>query len=333
MNKAVDGRAVESALPGARIYTTVSESGTLVYTPASASLGKTALVWVDRDGKEELIAAQPDVYSSPSISPDGTRLALTVAGGGNTDIWIWDIARKILSRLTFEKGADANPLWSPDSKRIVYGSDREGKVGIYWKAADGTGEAERLASVSGDWLYSLCWAGDAGTLVFEGDRSGVMFRIASLSTEGDRALKPLMEDKAIIANPHVSPDGKWMAYLSQESGRIEIYVRPFPNVNSGKWQISTNGGQEPRWSPDGRELFFRNGDAMAARIETEPAFKAGVPEKLFERNITSANSGSVPARQRQIRMRPRLRSASGWMQPCSPICAAKRNGLGSHISL
>ncbi len=267
----------------------ISESGTLIYIPATVDYSKWEPVWVDRNGKEEPSGLPPNRYSAPSLSPDGTRLALTAETGENSDIWIWDFYRKTLTRFTFEKGEDGSPLWSPDGKRIVFASNRGGKPGVYWKAADGTGEAEILGSPSGSWLVSLCWAGNAKTLVFEGNRREDNYCIASLSTEGDRAIKPLLEDKSIIANPNISPDGKWMAYMSQESGQTEIYVRPFPNVNSGKWQISTgSGAQEPRWSPSSRELFYRSGDAMmAVSIETDPTFKAGVPTKLFQGNYYS----------------------------------------------
>jgi serine/threonine-protein kinase len=272
-----------------RTYTAqyaVSDSGTLVHIPrttGAAALGRT-LAWVDQMGKEEPLAASSNVYSFPKISPDWTRVALTAGIGANQDIWIWDLGRKTLTRLTFNKGIDRSPLWTLDGKRIAFVSSREGALdSFYWKAADGTGEDEKLGSVSGVRIIPSSWSADGKVLVFEGTvGTGTGFDIGVLSMEGDRKWRPLVQGEFTEANPQISPDGRWMAYLSNESGRTEIYVRPFPEVNSGKWQISTNGGQQPRWSPDNRELFYRNGDAMmGVAVETEPTFRAGLPKELF----------------------------------------------------
>jgi eukaryotic-like serine/threonine-protein kinase len=270
----------------------ISDSGTLVYTPGSTldtTQGYT-LMWVDRKGKAEPLAAPANIYSFPKISPDGTRVALSVETGGNQDIWIWDIARKILTRLTFNKGIDRSPIWTLDGKRIAFVSYREGaSSSVYWRAADGTGDDEKLGSVSGGRTVLSSWSADGKAMVFEDYREATQLAsIGMLSIEGDRKWKPLLQDEYTQANPQISPDGRWMAYFSMESGKAEIYVRPFPKVNSGKWQVSFGGGQEPRWSPDGRELFYRNGDAMmAVAVETAPTFKAGLPKELFRGNYSS----------------------------------------------
>ena len=240
---------------------------------------------MDRKGKEELLEAQPDAYSSPKLSPDGTQLALTVGSGENADIWIWDLVRKTPSRLTFEKGEDSRPAWSPDGKRIAFFSNRGNEPGVYWKAADGTGPVEKLVTASGLNISDLCWSSDGKALVLEegADTGG---DITMVSAEGNHERKPLLREEYTEANPQVSPDGRWLAYLSTESNASqgEIYVRPFPDVDSGKWQVSTGGGQEPRWSRDSRELFYRSGDdgaVMAVAVETEPAFRRGIPKELF----------------------------------------------------
>jgi serine/threonine-protein kinase len=209
-------------------------------------------------------------------------VALTIAATGGTDIWIWDLVRKTMTRLTFEKNNN-NSLWTPDGKRIVYLSMREGGSGVYWKAADGTGEDEKLASASDRVLCPGSWSRDGKNLVMTEMSSSYKFDIGMLSMEGDRARKPLLQhDKYSEIGPLISPDGRWMAYTSDESGQNEVYVRPFPDVNKGKWQVSTSGGDNPLWSPNGRELFYHSSDSvMAVSVETGPAFSLGTPKALF----------------------------------------------------
>ncbi len=183
-----------------------------------------------------------------------------------------------LTRLTFDEGIDVAPLWTPDSARVVFTSSREGG-GLFWKAADGTGQAELLHEFpAGVRAYS--WSAD-GRLVFEqapGD-------IGLLTMEGERAVEMLLDTEYSDFAPAVSPDGRWLAYTSNETGNPLIYVQPFPNIDGGKWLVSTNGyGRNPVWSPDGRELFFTSPTTMmVAQIETEPTFSARTPEPLFDR--------------------------------------------------
>ena len=237
---------------------------------------------MDRKGKEEQIAAPSNSYFWPKISPDGTRMALTVSdASANVDIWIWDFARGTLTRLTFD-AKSAYPLWTPDGKRIVFRSSREGNPAVYWKAADGTGEDEKLGSVPKRALLPYSWSSDGKTMVLT-ESVGDKRDIVALLTEGDRARKVLLHETQTEATPQISPDGRWMAYVSDESGRYEVYVRAFPEVNKGKWQISTSGGTFPIWSRDGRELFYRSGDAiMVLAVKTQPTFIPGKPEPLFK---------------------------------------------------
>jgi eukaryotic-like serine/threonine-protein kinase len=274
----------------------ISKSGTLIYVSqpriaaeskgeaaaaGAASFGST-LVWVDKQGKEEPLAAAPGQYSDFEISPDGTRVAVS----GNDDIWIWDLSRKSMTRLTFDEESDVCPIWTPDSKRIVYLSYRESAIGgIFWKAADGTGDVEKLASEPGRRTVPSSWSKDGKTLAlveltFD---PTINVDIGILSMDGDHARKTLLQGKHMDLYPKISPDGRWMAYQSNESGKPEVYVRPFPEVDKGKWQISTDGGDSPLWSPDGRELFYHNGDSfMAVGVEIEPTFKPGNPKILFK---------------------------------------------------
>jgi serine/threonine-protein kinase len=272
----------------------VSESGTLAYIPrlgsgSAVAVGRRTLMWVDRKGKAEPLAAAPNNYSDPRISPDGTRLAMVVHNGYNRDIWIRDLIYGALTRLTFDAPA-LYSLWTPDGKGIVFFSAPEGRSGVYWKAADGTGKDELL--LSGSHLIPSSWSGDGKTLVLAelGLASGtVSTDIGALPMEGDRKYKRLLQGKHNEHQPQISPNGRWIAYTSNESGTNEIYVRPFPEVHSGRWQVSTSGGYSPLWSPDGRELFYRNADAvMAVSVKTDPTFSFETPATLFQ--ITDVTS-------------------------------------------
>ena len=163
-------------------------------------------------------------------------------GDDNADVWIYDLLRGTLTRLTFDEAFDGFPLWSPDGSRVVFQSLREGG-GLSWKAADGTGEVERLLEHP-DAPTPYGWSAD-GRLVFDQGTGG----IGAVNLEGDRTSELVIET---ANDPAMSPDGRWIAYGSRESGRNQIYVRPFPNVNDGKWQVSRDGGVDPLWSPNGR---------------------------------------------------------------------------------
>jgi serine/threonine-protein kinase len=204
------------------------------------------------------------------VSPDGARVAVHALGDDSADVWIYDLLRGTLTRLTFDEAFDGFPLWSPDGSRVVFQSMREGG-GLFWKASDGTGEVEQLLEHPNARPYG--WSAD-GRLVFDEATGG----IGVVKLEGDRASELVIDTGT---NPTVSPDGRWIAYTSSESGRLQIYVRPFPNVNDGKWQVSSDVGFDPLWSPNGRELFFNTGPGMmVARVETEPTFHAETPERF-----------------------------------------------------
>jgi serine/threonine-protein kinase len=276
----------------------ISDSGTLVYIPGTTGdfvfIG--APVWVDFRGQEMPIEAKPNIYSYPKISPDGTKAAFAIRdfGSGNTDIWISDLLRKTLTRLTFHEGSSIRPLWTPDGKRIVYSSDRDGgNYSIYWKSADGTRKDEKLASIPDRSLYPGSLSREGKTLAMAVGEGSPDFPkkwdIRILSMEGEHAQKALLQQEYIETQPQISPDGQWIAYSSNESGQFEVYVRPFPEVDKGKWQVSTSGGDMPLWSPNGRELFYRNDDsAMAVAVENGQTFKCGKPGSLFQGKYLSS---------------------------------------------
>ena len=269
-------RAVVGRGPGAgAAQFSVSATGSLVYVPGSAGGGDVVtLTWVGRDGDEERISAPPRAYARSHVSPDGTRIAVDIADGNNTDIWIWDLARETLTQLTFDEADDNSPLWTPDSTRVVFGSSREGG-GLFWKAADGTGQVEQRKN---GLARPYTWDAN-GRLIFE-----EAYDIGVLTMEGERTVEMLLDADYEERDPALSPDGRWLAYFSAETGSPSIYVRPFPNIDDGQWRVSPDFGADPVWSPDGRELFYRSGadrDLMVAQIETEPTFSAGTPEPLF----------------------------------------------------
>jgi serine/threonine protein kinase/Tol biopolymer transport system component len=272
-----------SMIEGVRQFS-VSDDGALIFIPGTPSAGipKLSLVWVDRKGREAPFAEIESPWLSLSLSPDGTRLALGIENKGGEDIWIRDLLRETMTRLTFDEADDYTPIWTPDSKRIVYTSQQGLKWMVRWKAADGAGEAEQLALVPDREIWPWSWSGDGKTLLLTELAPETHADIGTLSIEGDRARKALLSEKYYEADPKISPNGRWMAYTSNESRQNEIYVRPFPEIKKGKWQVSTNGGHSPLWSPDGRELFYRNDDAtMRVAVETQTTFKPGKPEVLF----------------------------------------------------
>jgi Tol biopolymer transport system component len=280
----------------------ISSNGTLVYLPGGSvgiSYPQNTLVWVDRNEKEEALNAEPNAYTSPSLSADGTRVALIVRVDGPMsgigDIWIWDVVRRNISRLTFEKSLTTSPLWTPDSRRIVYFSLRERTSAVYSRAADGTGKEEILGSVPETQALPYSWSADGKNLVLNLYKAGLDVDIGVMSMEGDRKYRTLLGEKYTEGQPQISPDGRWMAYISDDSGQIQVYVRPFPQVDSGRWQISQSGGDSPLWSRDGRELFYRSGDAvMGVSVKTGPAPIFSLPKNLFKGTYVSLPVSSDP---------------------------------------
>jgi len=269
----------------------ISESGTLIYKPGKSGdvVQKSNLVWVDRKGNEESIDAPLDLYSYPKISFDETRIVLTIGMRGYEDLWVWDINRKALSMLTSDEIGVGSSVWTPDSQRIIFSSNTQGTTNdIYWMAANGTGEIELLVAGQGDRLAAVSMPRDGSTLLMGKWGGGVRNDIESYLMEGEGERKPLLQEKYSEVNPQISPDGRWLAYMSNESGQYEVYVRSFPDVDGVKKQASTDGGFSPLWSPDSSELFFRNGNSvLAVKVKTEPNLELGAPEVLFNGTYSS----------------------------------------------
>jgi serine/threonine protein kinase/Tol biopolymer transport system component len=262
----------------------ISDEGTMVFIPWTGGPfgGESILVWMDREGHEEPLALPPGIYEVVSLSPDGTRLALEIDLDGTYDIHIWDIAQENLRRLTFNSSS-SDPVWSPDSNQIIFCSFREGTPSIFRKAADGTGGEEQLASIPDEniWPYSI--TSDGNTLFFVNRKTDVDLNIGMLSMDGDEHTpKLLLQEEYTECDPQISPDGRWLAFTSREFGSREIIVRPFPDINEGMWQVSTNGGRWPVWSPDGSELFYMGPEGtMSVSVEAGSAFQWSNPELLI----------------------------------------------------
>jgi serine/threonine-protein kinase len=276
----------------------VSETGTLVYADATARETTRQVVWVNRNGQWEPMKIPLRAYNTPSLSPDGSRLVLSV-DAANPDLWVFDLNRGTLSRLTTHPAYDEYPVWFPDGRRIAFSSNRRaGAHDLYSVAADGSSREEMLSaraaaetphfggsiSPDGRWLaFSEDW--------ITGKATG--WDIHMLPLEGPRQARAFLESAFDETQPVFSPDGKWLAYVSNESGRDEVCVQAFPGP-AKKIQISTQGGQEPRWSREGKELFYRSGDSlMVVDVNLSPDLKAGPPRKLFDGKFmrTGTNPG------------------------------------------
>jgi serine/threonine protein kinase len=264
----------------------VSDSGALVYMPKAidAAVAGCTLMWVNRDGKEEKLKFSADSYCHPRISPDGERIALVIDKGGIGNIWIYNLVSGIPTRLTADAFSDVSPLWTPNNQRIVFASNRSENFVICSIAADGAGKVEQLLPMKSCFLSS--WADKGKNLILTYVENGM--DIGALPMEGDRSLKSLLHDKHNEAHPTISPNGRFIAYASDESGQFEVYVRPYPELDK-KWTVSTGGGANPLWSPNGRELFYRSRESvMAASVKTDPTFKFKAPKPLFRDAYVSA---------------------------------------------
>ena len=268
----------------------LSVTGSLLYTTGhGATIAE--LTWVSREGAGRPVdpSWRDGVINGIALSPDGSRVAtqyIALSSGSSTvteDIWVKRLDTGPLSRLTFEGRINKVPSWSHDGRDILYLSNRAGLSALYQQRADGSGPAELLAtdprglgegseSPDGRWLLLRSEEGTPGRGDILGLRRGV-----------DSVAVPLVATPFRERDPGLSPDGRWLAYASDETGRFEVYVRPFPEVQSGKWQVSTNGGTAPKWGHQGGELFYRDGadDMIAARVTGRPSFSILGQQRLF----------------------------------------------------
>jgi len=260
----------------------VSRTGAVAYVAGGVAVTPVrTLLWVDRQGREESIPAPPRTYAWPRLSPDGSQIALDVRDQ-DSDVWVWDFRQATLRRFTFEPDFDGYPVWTPDGRRLIFMSGRSRPQSIYGQQADGTGSIQSLLKGPQDISpYSLTPDGQQ-LVVREGPLRAYDLSLVHLN--GTPRAEPLLHGSFNESNGEVSPDGRWLAYQSNESGQDEIYVRPFPNVTGGRWQVSSGGGQ-PAWARSGRELFYIDSTTqalMSVAVQTSPAFSSGTPVRLFD---------------------------------------------------
>jgi eukaryotic-like serine/threonine-protein kinase len=267
----------------------LSRNGVLVYLPEvrAEQTRERQLVWVDRKGVETPIPAPLRDYGTIRLSPDGGKVVMDVRQE-NPGIWTWDLNRQTFTPVNRDQSLNSIPIWMPDGRRVIWSSTRTGTPKLFAQAVDGTGTAEQISTGPGT-QFATSVAPDGRTvLMFGTSQSGEgAFDIGTVTLGGGP-----VEPKPIIATPgrdfgaELSPDGNWLAYHSNESGETQVYVRPFPNVDGGRWQVSNAGGSRALWSRNGRELFYLNNQGMLTSVSIPPAtggeFVAGLPVQLFK---------------------------------------------------
>ena len=256
-----------------------SSTGLLV-AQRNADSGASQALWFDRKGQEIGLALNPAIMGNIMLSPNGRAVAAdtTDSASQNTDIWTYDLETRSAKRLTFDPALDSLPIWSPDGSRIMFASNRDLKFDLYLKDANGAQE-EKIIPQDGPDRFPTDWSRDGKYLIYS--RGPDLWYLALPELRATQFLKA----PSTLKSARFSPDGKWVAYSSNESGRWEIYVTSFPEAH-GKWQVSNAGGDQPRWRGDGKELFYFSNDSkiMAVPVKTGANFDAGTPAALFQAN-------------------------------------------------
>jgi serine/threonine-protein kinase len=236
----------------------------------------------------------------PRLSPDGSRAAL-FAVDQEADIWLWDLNRTTLTRVTFDGGLDLYPVWTADGRRLIFSSERAGSRNLFWQAADGTGGAERLTE-SSNLQNAVSVSPDGTRLIFTEAAQKTRDDVMQVLLDGTRRVTPLVQSPFNERNGVISPDSRWLAYEADDSGQPEIYVRPYPDVNSGHWQVSTVGGTRPLWARNGQELFYLSlaGVLMRVSVERGESWAATAPTMLFKTDGYFMIPGGNPGRTYDI---------------------------------
>lgn len=311
----------------------VGQNGTLAYVHASTNYKERRLFWVDRAGAPTALDLPTAVYGDPSFSPDGSRLAMIVGPSGGGDVYVYDLERKTFLRLTFD-ARNATPIWSADGQTIYYASlEPRRRATIMRKPADGSRDAEGLYTLDSSRIY-LSYLADPTTLIgyipdvsVPSPRRSDIVKVRLGSVDPPT---PVVATEGQDFGPVVSPDGRFFAYASDTAGRPEIFVRDMSG-SGARWQVSFMGGEEPRWSPDGRELYYRTGSQlMVTAVDLTPTFRAAPTKRLFDGmynlRVESANSYAVHPKTGRFLMirlagsegvsaRPTLRVVLNWFKP------------------
>jgi Tol biopolymer transport system component len=304
---------LETSRFGGAYFAVAPGSGTLVYVPAGTTVADRTLTRIDRDGRVAPAIETRGGYEYPAFSPDGRRVAVTIATGTGSDIWIIDLERGTRTRFTAD-GTSAFPVWAPDGSRVAFQSTAPGLRNLFWKPLDGTSDVQPFLSAADSagapaWpntgtdllpgtlptlsgagpQFPTSWSPDGATLAFH-ERKPSGERDIWVVTAGSDPV-PFLRTPFDERSPRFSPDGKWLAYVSDESGRNDVYVQPFPGPGA-KWLVSTDGGVDPVWSRDSRELFYRQGDQMlGVSVAPSGEFSAGRPRRLFEMRFDAGDNG------------------------------------------
>jgi len=269
-----------------------SANGTIVYSRGNPR-PTSQLTWKNRSGQTIGTVGEPGEYFNIALSPDDRRVAVCLMTGSpeNRDIWLIDLARSISSRLTFDPAVDVLPTWSPDGARVMFGSFRGGANNVFVKNADGSGSEELIAKFAEGSGYALDWSRDGRFILYYEQTAKTGFDLLLMPLSGDKKPMPFLQTRFNEDHGAFAPDTRWIAYSSNESGREEVYVQPFPTTGA-KYQISQGGGTQPVWRADGRELFFLSldGAMMAAAVDTASGFLAGIPATLFPSGVVFAGN-------------------------------------------
>jgi serine/threonine-protein kinase len=261
---------------------TIADDGTLAYIPGSAGADDRKLFWSDRTGNLKPTSLPTAQYNDIRIAPDGTRVALVIGSSGTGDVWVFDLERASSTRLTFNT-ANASPVWSQDGKSIYYTEIRTtGELTtLFRKPADGSREAEKVGSLTYT-AYVKALKSDSSAALFDYQMNTNRGDVIELALQAGAQMRPVVNSSFNEYATALSPDGRWLAYQSNESGRPEIYVREM-SESGGRWPISTESGEEPRWAPNGCELFYRNQVSfMSVTCTTSPTFRPDRPKELFK---------------------------------------------------
>jgi len=285
----------------------VSATGSLAYVPGGLEQSTSRFVWVDRKGRRTPLAAPSRVYGQFSLSPDGRQVAVSIPSGPRSDIWTHDIARNNSTRLT-SQGLNNLPIWTPDGKWITYQSSKGGPLTLFRMPADLSGPEQQLTK-GDNGATADSWSPDGKELVFDVHDAINASDLWVMPANDFSKARPWLRTAATESQARFSPNGRWLAYISNETSRVEVYVRPFAGPG-GKQQISTEGGLEPLWAPTGKELFYRSGrKMMVVEVTTDSSFTKSAPRVLFEGQFVGATypigtSAISPDGQRFLMLEP-----------------------------
>jgi serine/threonine-protein kinase len=269
----------------------VVAQGTLAYVAGGAGDARRTLWWVDRQGRETPTGAAPRADYYPRLSPDGRRIVVQTLDH-KSDIWIWELARAMWNRVTANPATNYTPVWMPDSRRVIFSSNQTGAQNLFVQDVDGRA-AERLTTSPN--VQTPTAVSDDGTwLVFDERFPKTGTDVMALRLDGTHQVRPLVQTPFDDRNGIVSPNGRWLAYEADDTGLFEVYVKPFPDVDSGRWQVSMNGGTRPVWARDGRELFYlaQDGAVMRVAVTGGPTWTGGLPTKVLDGRYLASLGGN-----------------------------------------